>query len=187
MKDMFKLGLVLALYASVACGGLAVVNGFTAPLIAAEKEKEVNQALAVIFEGAEFESAPGFKAAKESGIQLESMYLAKKSGQVAGAVMQVTGPTYDKATLLVGVDMERKIAKVRFLSISDTPGFGQRALEPAFYNQFAGKSVDDPFEAKADVDAISGATITSRGVSAILKTAVKTEAEYLAVNNGGKK
>jgi electron transport complex protein RnfG len=187
MKNMLKLGITLAIYASVACVLLAVVNGFTAPLIAEEKEKEVNQALAVIFEGADFEAAPDFKAIKESGIQLDSMHLAKKGGQVVGAVMQATGPTYDKATLLVGVDMNRNITNIRFLSISDTPGFGQRALEPAFYGQFAGKSVDDPFEAKKDVEAISGATITSQGVSAILKLAVTTESEYLAANNGGKK
>ena len=45
---------------------------------------------------------------------------------------------------------------------------GARAKQdPAFTAQFKGKTINDPFKVKADggaVDALSGATVTSRGV-----------------------
>ena len=49
MKEMFKLGLSLAIFASVACVCLALVNNVTAPAIAAAKERELNAGLAVVF------------------------------------------------------------------------------------------------------------------------------------------
>jgi electron transport complex protein RnfG len=71
-----------------------------------------------------------------------------------------------------------------FMELTDTPGFGQKAKEPAFYSQFTGKSANDPFEVKGDVQVISGATITSRGVASILKYASFVAGEYL-VQHGG--
>ena len=49
MKNMLKLGLSLAIYASVACVCLSLVNMVTAPAIAAAKERELNAGLAVVF------------------------------------------------------------------------------------------------------------------------------------------
>jgi electron transport complex protein RnfG len=97
--------------------------------------------------------------------------------------VQATGPTYDKATLLIGVTNDRKITDVKFMAISDTPGYGQKA--PGFYEgKFKGKSTDDGFVAKGDVEAVSGATITSNGVAAILKNATYVAGEYLAKQGG---
>ena len=165
MKQMLKLGFVLALFASVACVMLALVNNLTAPAIAAAKEAEVNAGLAVVFEQAEnFVKAADFVPDTATTIKVETLYLAKQGEEVVGAVVQATGPTYDKATILLGIDLNRTITGIRFLSISDTPGFGQRATEPAFYMQFTGKTADDAFVTGKDVDTISGATITSKGV-----------------------
>lgn len=186
MKQMLKLGFVLALFASVACVMLALVNNLTAPAIAAAKEAEVNAGLAVVFEQAEnFVKAADFVPDTATTIKVETLYLAKQGEEVVGAVVQATGPTYDKATILLGIDLSRTITGVRFLSISDTPGFGQRATEPAFYMQFTGKTADDAFVAGKDVDTISGATITSKGVAQIVKYAAYVAGAYLADNYGG--
>lgn len=185
MKNMLKLGLALAAFASVACVLLALVNNFTAPVIAAAAQNEVNAGLAVVFpETKTFEKAENFVPDLTSPIKVESLYLAKKDGNVIGAVVQATGPTYDKATILLGLDMNRKITGIRFLSLSDTPGFGQKANEPDFYNQFTGKNADDKFVAGEDVDKISGATITTKGVAQIVKYAAYVAGKYLADNYG---
>ena len=51
---------------------------------------------------------------------------------------------------------------------SETPGLGAMAKDdPAFVSQFKGASIADPFKVTNDggkVNAMSGATITSRGV-----------------------
>ena len=186
MKNMLKLGLSLAIYASVACVCLSLVNMVTAPAIAATKERELNAGLAVVFADADtFEAAPGFVSDTETSIKVTNLYLAKKAGQVMGAVVQANGPTYDKAEMLIGVTLDRSITGIQFLSLTDTPGFGQKAAEPEFANQFAGKSIDDAFSAGADVTAISGATITTKGVSQLIKYAAYIAGEYLAANYGG--
>lgn len=185
MKNMLKLGFALAAFASVACVLLALVNSFTEPVIAAAAQEEVNAGLSVVFPGADsFELAGDFVPDVAGTVKVESLYLAKKDGKVVGAVVQATGPTYDKATILLGLDMNRTITGMQFLSISDTPGFGQKATEPWFYTQFAGKSADDPFVAGDDVDTISGATITTRGVAQIVKYASYIAGEYLAKHYG---
>lgn len=186
MKNMLKLGLSLAIYASVACVCLSLVNMVTAPAIAAVKERELNAGLAVVFPEADsFEAAPGFVSNTETSVKVTNLYLAKKAGQVLGGVVQANGPTYDKAEMLIGVTLNRSITGIQFLSLTDTPGFGQRAAEPEFAGQFAGKSIDDGFNAGADVVAISGATITTKGVSQLIKYSAYVAGEYLAANYGG--
>lgn len=186
MKNMLKLGLSLAIYASVACVCLSLVNMVTAPAIAAAKERELNAGLAVVFADADtFAPAPNFVADTATSIKVTNLYLAKKGDQVMGAVVQANGPTYDKAEMLIGVTLDRAITGIQFLTLSDTPGFGQKAAEPEFSNQFAGKSIDDAFSAGDDVTAISGATITTKGVSQLIKYAAYIAGEYLATNHGG--
>ena len=75
--------------------------------------------------------------------------------------------------LLVGVDKTGKIAGVKILKIADTPGLGMNATDPKFLAQFVGKTAIDKFKAKQDVQAITGATITSQGVADGVKKALE--------------
>ena len=67
----------------------------------------------------------------------------------------------------INIDTE-EIIGVGVTTHSETPGLGSRAQsDPSFGAQFKGMSVGEPFKVKTDggqVDAVSGATITSRGV-----------------------
>ena len=87
--------------------------------------------------------------------------------------------------MLVGIRSDKTITSIQFLSLTDTPGFGQKALEPAFKDQFNGKSANDEFAIGADVDAISGSTITTKGVITIIKNAVANGLKV--IENGGTK
>lgn len=186
MKEMFKLGLALAIFASVACVLLALVNNVTTPAIAAAKERELNAGLAVVFSEADnFEAAPGFTSDTETSVKVTNLYLAKKGSDVLGAVVQANGPTYDKAEMLIGVTLDRAITGIQFLSLTDTPGFGQKATEPDWMAQFNGKSVDDPFTTGQDVVKISGATISTDGIAQLIKYAAYVAGEYLSANYGG--
>lgn len=80
--------------------------------------------------------------------------------------------------LMVGVNLEDdKIVGVGVTTHSETPGVGSRAkTDPTFVAQFPGQPIAETFKVKADggqVDALSGATVTSRGVSAALTEAGK--------------
>ena len=181
MKEMIKLALVLAIFASVACVLLAFVNNATLPAIQAVKNQALTAGLKEIFADAtDFTVPKDFVPQTVNGISIEQVYIAKSGDEVLGAVVQATGPTYDKATILTGVLPNRTISSIKILSISDTSGFGQNATKPEFYTQFAGKSIDDEFSADKDIDGLSGATISRRGIGNILKTSTQEAIKFLA-------
>ena len=184
--DMIKLGLVLSLYAAASCTVLAVVNNITSPVIVQNQIRKANEGMKHVFPLAkDFEAVTDY-ANSDATISIDKLYLAKDGKEVLGAVAQVTGPTYDHSTILVGVDADGKVTGVEYLENTDTPGFGQKASDPTFklangntfYGQFAGKNVSDGFTAGETFDAISGATITSTSVARLITcgTAACTDA-----------
>jgi electron transport complex protein RnfG len=185
MKTMIKLSLVLATYAAVACVGLALVYEITAPRIAEAAANEVKAGLRTVFpDVTDFDDVTGAVSSGVDGIVFDRAYVAKTGSSVSGMVIQATGPTYKSSTLLVAVNMARQIIAVRFTANTDTPGLGSKTAESPFIDQFRAKSVDDAFKAGSDVQAISGATISSKAVATILKVAGFRAGEYLAANYG---
>ena len=172
MKDTLKLSVVLSLYTVVACLALAFVHNFTEPIIQKVKEQKSKEALQSIFPLAtSFEDILGELGNVDGNIKIQSAFVAKKEYEDIGLTIQATGPTYAHATILIGITMDKKISAIRFLELLDTPSLGSKAAEEPFIGQFNNKSIKDNFSVGDDVVAISGATITSKGVSAILKTA----------------
>ena len=189
MKEMIKLGLTLAIYAVISCTVLAVVNNFTAPKIAQNQVEKVNQAMASFFpgDGYTFESVSDYDSASVGTIKIENMIIAKKDGKAVGGAAQVNGPTYDQATILVGMKADGTITGLQFLKNTDSPGFGLKANDPTFtlsngktfFGQFEGKNAKDGFKAGETFDAISGATITSNGVANLLAEGTGSLLKYL--------
>jgi len=58
---------------------------------------------------------------------------------------------------------------VYVLEHSETPGLGSLITSKDFTNQFINKNLKDPFIVKEDVQAITGATISSRAISNAIK------------------
>lgn len=184
MKNMFKFSYVLAIYTVIACVGLAFVYKATAPIIEATATAEVKSALAKIFpEATSFEDVSGKIESGDDSIVFDKAFVAKNGDAPVGMIVQVTGPTYAKATILVGVEMNRTIKTIKFMALSDTPGLGSKAADDPFKNQFTGKSIDDAFivgkDSSAEILAISGATISSKGVSKIVQLTGKVAGDYL--------
>ena len=72
--------------------------------------------------------------------------------------------------LMVGIRLDTdSIVDVRVTTHSETPGIGSRAKDNlSFVSQFSGKKLDTNFAVKAEggaIDAMSGATVTSKAVS----------------------
>ncbi|HAO31295.1 MAG TPA: FMN-binding protein [Treponema sp.] len=180
--SMIKLGLILAAYAVAACTVLAVVNNITSPVIKQNQERKANEAMRAVFAQADSFQIPERTVVESNGnVTIDALRLAYKDGKIVGAVAQVTGPTYDTSTIMVGIKTDGTITGVRYLVNTDTPGFGQKASDPTFhlangktfYEQFEGKDVHDGFFAGRTFDAISGATITSNGAAELLTAATE--------------
>ena len=80
--------------------------------------------------------------------------------------------------MLVAVSPDEKVLNYTILSANETPGLGDKAGTEAFESQFRGKDeahlkvVKDPSD-KADILAITGATITSKAVTLGVKEALE--------------
>jgi hypothetical protein len=91
---------------------------------------------------------------------------------VSSATSDVTSSDgYDgDITLSMGLDPQGKVLGIAFTTLNETPGMGMLAKEPAFTNQFVGKTVSQFVHNKGGasgdnaIDAISGASTTSGAV-----------------------
>lgn len=117
-------------------------------------------------------------------------------GKMIGHVIKADGQGYaDKIELLVGLDAQgKRITGLFVLAQKETPGLGAKILEDAWRGQFKEKSTEKHLSvvkgsgAKEDqIDAISGATISSKSVTGIVNTAVANVASRLEVTAGPEK
>jgi Na+-translocating ferredoxin:NAD+ oxidoreductase subunit G len=159
---------IIALLSGLA---LALVNNATADRIRLVMEKELNDALLAVMPG--FDNQPATeKIEKDLGKQGKLVfYPAKKGSDLLGYAVEST--VYigysGEMTVIFGTSVDGQVGRVKLLRHNETPGLGSKAAQPPFIEQFAGRSlVSFQFKVKKDggqVDAITGATISSRAVT----------------------
>jgi len=117
-------------------------------------------------------------------------FISKKGTDIIGYIIQSYGKGYSSyINTFIAVDKDMKVQKISVLSHAETPGLGDEIETDVFKDQFKGKTVEHlkviKGETKEDIQAISGATISSRAVS---EDAVKNGVEFLikTVREGGK-
>jgi electron transport complex protein RnfG len=196
---MLKLGVILALYSTVACVGLAFVYAGTEKVITLRRNADQEEALKDLFAEADsFTPISGLKSADPAvTIEADGAFAAMKNGTLIGAALKTSRASYSGAIkILVGVSADGRISGVKILEQTDTPGLGANAGSPAyyvdrpkgirFYDQFVGKKISDAFEPKQDVIAITAATITSKAVSASVKAAGEAAMAWFSSQGGSR-
>jgi H+/Na+-translocating ferredoxin:NAD+ oxidoreductase subunit G len=118
---------------------------------------------------------------KPGKVTYYSVYEAELTGKRSGWVVKAKGQGYaDTIELLIGLDADaRNITGLYVLGQKETPGLGNRIVEPKWRDQFQGKSAVSPLKViKAgtagsdEIDSVSGATISSTSVCRIINTAL---------------
>ena len=114
----------------------------------------------------------------------DGWYKAMKGGKLIAYVVTSESKGYGgRIELLVAVDMNRKVVGVSITDNNETPGLGEKATRPEFTDQFKDKIADhlkvvkDKSD-KADIQAVTGATISSKAVTQGVKNAI-TEVDTL--------
>ena len=78
---------------------------------------------------------------------------------------------------MTGVDINGKVTGVNILSHAETAGLGAKAAEDSFRNQFIGLiegiTVSKGEGGENSIDAITGATITSKAVTQAVNAAIE--------------
>ena len=170
---------------------LGLVNDITAGPIASQQAKEKEEAYKAVFaDAASFETVTsgedtdlesyldenGFKAQN-----IDEVMLAKddQGNELGYAFTVTTSEGYGgDIQFAMGVQDDGTLNGISILSISETAGLGMRATTDDFKNQFKDKNVEKFTYTKTgatsddEIDALSGATITSRAVTGAVNTAL---------------
>lgn len=176
MKEMLRFGIILLIICFSASLVLGVTYKFTHSRIEAQQVTEEKQALDEVFlEANKFE---------EKNLNGKNYYLAKKDGQELGYIIRAETKGYSGTiVMLVGFDFKGEIKGIKILTLQETPGLGSKINEvrqgekkPWFLRQFEGRAADG-LDLKG-IQAISGATISSR---AVLEGVKKSVTEFLTM------
>lgn len=182
MKGMIKDALILFAITLIAGLMLGVVNDITKEPIAQQEQKAKNEACQNVFAAADsFEAQELADSAQIeqvladagiSGADIDELMAAKDaSGALLGYVITVTDHEGYGGDIQfsMGITNEGTLNGISLLSISETAGLGMRAGE-VLVPQFSDKNVSrftytkTGATADSEIDAISGATITTNAV-----------------------
>ncbi len=182
--------LTLTIVTLVAAFSLGYVFQWTEEPIAQAQMAKQLKAIESVIQGYDNNPvAEMYRLPTPDGKDTLDFFPAKKNGESIGvAVKTRSSKGYSgDVWLMVGFNMKGEIQNISVIEHKETPGLGSKMTTPKFLSQFLGR---DPAQMKlkvkkdgGDVDAISGATITSRAFSGAVQTAYETFMKSLEHDN----
>ncbi len=176
---------LLLIVGGVSAAMLGVINVYTAPIVAHNKEIKLKKTLLDAFnipytnENLDEVFNTAIKTKTEGDFIHWELYGKDKEGEKLTAIaFEVEGAGFwapISAIIALEPDLET-IKGLKVLSQLETPGLGDRILEPEFQAQFKGKKIKPyltivPYRkttGASEVDAITGATMTSKAFENII-------------------
>ncbi|MBE5960768.1 MAG: RnfABCDGE type electron transport complex subunit G [Lachnospiraceae bacterium] len=205
-SSIIKDALALCLIALIAAVALGFVNEMTKGPIAELAAKQKAEAYQTIYpEAVQVDDANEELLAKVensqafltdngfAGVVLDEACIAMDaSGNPIGYILTVTSKEGFGGDIQfsMGYTSEGTLTAIEILSISETAGLGALATEEPFKGQFAGRTEDSltvvkSGAAEGEINAISGATITSNAVTKAVNAGIAFANDLLANGIGG--
>jgi electron transport complex protein RnfG len=202
MADSMRMVAAMGVVGLVASTLIVLTYTQTRPVIAKNKQRYLNEAVYAVLPGAESQRpllltgdgafVPASKAAAVAGLTVYAGY--NKSGELVGFAIPASGQGFqDRLALLYGYDATRQVVVgMKVLESRETPGLGDKIeKDPAFRANFealdvaldaAGTALAHPLalvpagtrQSGWEVDSITGATISARAVTTILRESGST-------------
>ena len=167
---------VLLLIAVICSAGVAAIYDATKDTIAQQKAEKEQASLKLVLPEHDNDPVKDAVTIKLNGEEYQC-YVAKKGGQPVGYAVKAGNMNgYNgHVEVLTGFKPDGTIINSQATVLAETPGLGQKAIEPKYHDQFNGKN-PSAFRLTVkkdggDVDAISAATITSRAYAHAVQTA----------------
>lgn len=165
MTDMIKTGSKLALICAVAALCLGAVNMVTEPQIAKFRAEKLKSALEQVAPAGTIGEE---KAADDSVVT--SYYPVEDGSEISGYILNLKGAGYGgDLIILASYTPDGSVIGSVLMEHDETPGLGKEAENDWYMEKYLGFSGADIPTSKsqleqADLDAISGATITYAGI-----------------------
>lgn len=179
-KFILKVAGTLTVISLVVALLLGLVNGVTKDKIAAIEAEKTRVAMsAVVPEGSEFTDkleipqAAIDAANKAQGGTVSELYGVTNGGAEAGYVAKVAASgSQGTITMMVGIDANGAITGISVVSHSETSGIGTKVVEnkpnaagTPVLDQFVGMSGAGTLAVGSNITAISGATVSTKGIT----------------------
>jgi len=167
-KEFIRLSGMLCLITLVAALLLAGVNELT--------KERISQAAQAASEQAMYKLIPEAESFRSV---TENVYEGKKKNKVVGHCVKVYTPGFaGDIEMLVAISFEGELLGIDILQSQETAGLGAKAGDDKFKSQFKGKSTEltvskTKTEKENEIQAITGATVTSRAVAEGVRMAVE--------------
>lgn len=174
-NDIFKPVVVLLAICVVIPLALSLTNKITVNRIAELEKKNTNETMASLISAEEFEE-------KTFGSEnIFNYYVAKSEDKEIGYIFVTKAKGYGgEISVMTAVNIDGTVKSVAILDASnETPGLGQNVTKESFYSQFTGKKEgvkvlkNGADSEKNEIDAVTGATISSRAVTKAVNEALE--------------
>ncbi len=179
-KFIVKVAGTLTVISLVVAALLGLTNQFTKDKIAAINEANTKAALAAVVSSADCEfqkieeipQAAVDAAGGQSG-KLTEAYTVVLGGEKAGYAFKiVAGGSQGDIEMIVGVDADLAITGISVVDAAETSGIGTKVIAndattagTGALDQFVGKTGAGTLVVKQNIDAVSGATVTTKGIA----------------------
>ncbi len=163
MKKLIRISLTLFLICALVAGALAGVNAITQDRIQENQLEKTRNAIALVLPGAQ-----GMTRVFTGTDAVREVYAPAADSPVQGyAVLVAPAGFGGEIRMMVGIDAQGAVSGISIISHTETPGLGKVAADEtdrgqAFRDSFLGKTGTVTV---SDIDALSGATITSAAVA----------------------
>lgn len=189
LKNIFKDTIILVIITAVLVLSLSSVKVFTqATIDEIERETQIksyNEVCPGYAIGEDITSdvvgaSAGYNASLNGDNPVKRC--KNKNGEIIGYIVECTSKGYGgPLNLIVGFDKQGNILGVRYANIpKETPGLGMKSTEIGFLDSFIGHNSKDIDE----VDAISGATITSDAFKEAIRLALMFAGRAVTLDGG---
>ena len=193
-KYIIKLTVTLLITCVVVAAALGGVNAITADKIAAINWENTQKAMEAVvsdpdntsFSEEALENTEAMTtAASSAGATLDSVYEVLVGGENAGyAIKVVASGSQGSIEMMVGVDAAGVVTGVSIVDNAETAGIGSKVMTnealsngTGVLDQFIGKSAaDGALAVGTNVDAITGATVSTKGVTTGVNAALAVDA-----------
>ena len=183
-KYIMELTLKLFVTCLVVAGLLGLVNSVTEGPIAAINKAKTEEAMKAVVadpDNSTFSEALALSdemtgAALAGGGTLTEAYEVQVGGAPAGHALKIVASgSQGNIEMMVGLDAEGAVTGVSIVDNAETAGIGSKVMENenGVLDQFIGKSAaDGALNVGSNVDAITGATVSTKGVTAGVNAAI---------------
>ncbi|MBW2616523.1 MAG: FMN-binding protein [Deltaproteobacteria bacterium] len=178
MKEIVQMIVVLSVICTVCGIALSGFRNITAERIENQILTNVQgPKVKIVLDGAENDLIADRKKVLVNDEQL-LLFIGKKQGKNWAIAYETVGQGFGgDMKVMVGYDIEQNnLTGIQLISHKETPGIGSRVAEDQFTKRFKGLHIDieiAPNQCPDEIDAISGATYSSKGVCEAIRKSLE--------------